>query len=156
MQDVDGSPEGRTINVSAILYADEPLGAKILLVAATYKGILLGESLRTDAVLEEIPLYVTRICRSSAGNVNSGQPELWTFIEFAVEAEHAEELAHRLRAVLDAQGGWYCDFRSDEEVFVVFADRIFRYPRGDRTERAKAEEYGRSVGVPDAQLDWPE
>jgi hypothetical protein len=46
--------------------------------------------------------------------------------------------------------------RSEDEAFVVFADRVFRYPRGDTERRAEAEEYGRSVGVPESQLDWPE
>jgi hypothetical protein len=37
----------------------------------------------------------------------------------------------------------------------VFADRTFRYRRGDRVGRGEAIEYGRSVGVPEVQLDWP-
>jgi hypothetical protein len=57
--------------------------------------------------------------------------------------------------VLERDGGWYCDFRSDDEVFVVFCDRVFRYPRGDRTARSTVEDYARSMGVPEAQLDWP-
>ena len=57
--------------------------------------------------------------------------------------------------LLDRVGGWYCDFRNDDETFVVFADRTFRYPRGDNDGRTEAVEYGRSVGVPEAQLDWP-
>jgi hypothetical protein len=36
----------------------------------------------------------------------------------------------------------------------VFAGKIFRYRRGDQTGRAAAVEYGRTVGVPDHQLDW--
>ena len=39
--------------------------------------------------------------------------------------------------------------------FVSVRRPVFRYPRGDRAARAQAEEYGRSVGVPEAQLDWP-
>jgi hypothetical protein len=39
---------------------------------------------------------------------------------------------------------------------VVFSGRIFRYRRGDRSERAKVEAYARSIGVPDEQLDWAE
>jgi len=49
-----------------------------------------------------------------------------------------------------------CDFRTTDETFVVFSGRIFHYPRGDRLRRSEAEDYGRSVGVPEAQLDWPE
>ena len=53
-------------------------------------------------------------------------------------------------------GGWYCDFRSPSETFVVFAGRVLRYPRGEKDGRAEAEAYARSGGVPESQLDWPE
>jgi hypothetical protein len=121
-----------------------------------YKGVLLGESLRPDALLEGVVLEVSKIYRRLAGDVEAGQPELWTFFEFEVPAEAVEELAKRLSRALKAKGGWYCDFHSDDEMFVVFAGRIFRYPRGDRSERERVEEYGRSVGVPETQLDWPD
>jgi hypothetical protein len=52
-----------------------------------------------------------------------------------------------------AQPGWYVDFRSPSETFVVFPGRVFRYPRGDG--RAHAQAHGRQLGVPEAQLDWP-
>ena len=122
----------------------------------SYSGALLAESLRPDAVLDGIPLTVTKIYRAALGDAGAGQPVLWTVIEFEVPADHAHELAEALSRLLLADGGWYCDFRSAQEVFVVFSGRIFRYPRGDRSGRARAEEYGRSVGVPEAQLDWPD
>jgi hypothetical protein len=53
-------------------------------------------------------------------------------------------------------GGWYVDFHSPEETFVVFAGRVCRYRRGDERGRAEAEAYARARGVPQAQLDWPE
>jgi len=121
----------------------------------SYSGALLGESLRPGAVLDGIPLTVMKIYRAALGNAEAGQPELWTVIEFEVPVDRARELAESLSRLLLADGGWYCDFRSADEVFVVFSGRIFRYPRGDRAGRARVEEYGRSAGVPEAQLDWP-
>jgi hypothetical protein len=121
-----------------------------------YAGVLLGESLRTGAVLEGLSLVVTGVHRTAAGDTTAGQPRLWTFIEFELAEEQTVELADKLSRVLSQEGGWYCDFRSDEEVFVVFSGRVFRYRRGDSFERTKAEDYGRSIGVPEAQLDWPD
>jgi hypothetical protein len=123
--------------------------------ATTFTGTLLGESIRPDAAID-IPLTVTNVHRTAAGDPAAGQPELWTFIEFAVDGDRADELAGNLSRVLIEEGGWYCDFRSSEEVIVVFYDRVFRYPRGDRAARAKAEEHGRSMGIPESNLDWPE
>jgi hypothetical protein len=118
-----------------------------------FTGNLLGESLRRDVPLDVVPLTVRRIWRSDVGELSAGQPLTWTFIEFEIPDDDAEVLASALSEVLEL-GGWYCDFRSDKETFVVFANRVFRYARGDRSGRAEAEGYARSVGVPEAQIDW--
>jgi hypothetical protein len=43
-----------------------------------------------------------------------------------------------------------------DDTFVVFADAVFRYPRGDPARRAEVENHARSCGVPEPQLDWEE
>ena len=118
-------------------------------------GTLIAESLRGGALIQTVSLTATRIRRANLGDVDAGQPRTWTCIEFEVADEAAERLATELEGSLQEAGGWYCDFRSDRETFVVFANRTFRYLRGDESARAAAVEYGRSVGVPEAQLDWP-
>ena len=125
------------------------------MVMASVSGILIGESLLADHPID-VPLRVRRISRADVGDENAGQPVRWTFIEFETELDSVEALIDGLSGTLDPQGGWYCDFRSSHETFVVFSGQVFRYPRGDLVGRAKAEEHGRSVGVPEAQLDWPE
>lgn len=140
--------------LSPVEATEFPPGHAMLRAMTSYSGALLGESLRPDAVLDGIPLTVTKIYRAALGNAAAGQPELWTVIEFEVPADRAPELAEALSRLLLA-GSWYCGFRSADEVFVVFSGRVFRYRSGDRAGRARAEEYGRSAGVPEAQLDWP-
>jgi hypothetical protein len=120
-----------------------------------YRGTLLGESLQLDAVVE-LPLAVHRVTRAAAGDTDAGQPREWTFIEFSVKAEEADALASALSKALRREGGWYCNFNSDHQVVVVFHGRVFRYKPGDRASRAEAEQYARSVGVPESQLDWTE
>jgi hypothetical protein len=119
-------------------------------------GVLIAESLRTGARLEGVPLTVLRIARDDAGDTDAGQPRTWTFIEFEAPLEGAEGLATALSRALDERLSWYCDFRSPSETFVVFAERVFRYPRGDKDGRSAAEAHARSMGVPESQLDWPE
>jgi hypothetical protein len=118
-------------------------------------GTLIAESLRVGAVLDHVTLTTTKIARADVGDDDAGQPKTWTFIEFEVRDQDAERLVDWLERSLQQPGGWYCDFRSDDETFVVFAGRTFRYRRGDESRRAVAVEYGRSTGVPEAQLDWP-
>jgi len=118
-------------------------------------GALIAESLRRGKALQGVSLGVTKIARGDVGDVDAGQPLTWTFIEFEAPADDGPDLAIALSRVLEPAGGWYCDFRTDTDTYVVFADRVFRYPRGDREGRQEAEEYAREVGVPESQLDWP-
>ncbi len=124
-------------------------------LAMAIVGTLVAESLRVGGALDDVVLTTTKISRTDLGDVDAGQPQTWTLIEFEVRDEDADRLAGTLERVLREAGGWYCDFRSDDETFVVFAGRTFRYARGDQLGRAAAVDYGKSVGVPDAQLDWP-
>lgn len=57
-------------------------------------------------------------------------------------------------ATVVAEPGWYVNFSSDSETFVVYRTRVFRYPHGDAAGRAKAQAHGRAVSVPESQLDW--
>ena len=122
----------------------------------TTSGVLLAESLSKEHPLEGIELQVRKISRFDAGDVSVGQPLTWTFIEFEAADLVVGDLIETLSRSLNPSGGWYCDFRTNDETIVVFAGRAFRYPKGDAAGRAEAERYGRSVGVPEAQLDWPE
>jgi hypothetical protein len=106
--------------------------------------------------LEGVPLTIDRIARADCGDIFAGQPLTWTFLEFHVQLDDVDSWAEKLSEVLDDRFGWYCDFRSPTETFVVFARQIFRYARGDQAGRARAAAHARSVGVPEAQIDWPE
>ena len=122
----------------------------------TLAGGLIAESLRIGAVMDDVVLTVRKISRADVGDVDAGQPLTWTFIDFEAADADAERLSGMLSHSLDPKCGWYCDFRTADETFVVFADHIFRYSRGDLAGRAAAEQHARSAGVPESQLDWPE
>ena len=118
-------------------------------------GILVGESVRIGAALEGLALRLHRVAVVEAIDPAPGQPPRWTLLEFGAEEKEAPNLAAALARCLDS-GPWYASFTAGDEVFVVFADRIFRYSRGDRSGRARAAQYARTMGVPEKQLDWTE
>jgi hypothetical protein len=118
-----------------------------------FEGTLITESLRTGSTLDGLNLVVRKIARYAPGGTTADQPGIWTAIEFELADGDADALAHTLAAVLD-EPGWYANFQSPEVAFVVFRDKVFRYPRGDPAGRASAQQHGRSRGVPESQLDW--
>jgi hypothetical protein len=117
---------------------------------------ILVEGIRVGARLEGLPLELLKIERYRMPTATPQQPPVWTTVEFQFEETHVERVAAALSEVISEAGGWYTNFTHDEETFVIFANRIFRYRRGDRAGRAEVAAYGSSIGVPDAQLDWEE
>ncbi|MEU0644853.1 hypothetical protein [Streptomyces umbrinus] len=118
------------------------------------EGVLIAESLRAGAQLTGIPLRITKLTRVEMTDPGQDQPRIWTLLDFATDALEAERLADQLASCLSSTGGWYTDFHTSRETFVVFADKVFRYARGQAEGRREAQDYGRSVGVPEQQLDW--
>jgi hypothetical protein len=86
--------------------------------------------MRPGSRLEGLPLTLTKIERYPVRNPTPEQPSVWTTVEFQFPEEEAGRLADALAEVLEE--------------------------KGDKAGRAEAEDYGRSVGVPERQLDWDE
>jgi len=120
------------------------------------RGYVLAESMRPGTRLEGLPLTLRAIERSVATTATADQPSVWTALEFDFPDEEAARIADALAAVLDAHGGWYSHFTVGGETFVIYADRVFRYASGNEAERADAQAHGRTLGVPEPQLDWDE
>jgi hypothetical protein len=119
-----------------------------------FQGTLIVESMIPGSTLTGVPLVVREVSRSEP--LPNREPTIWSAIEFEGDDSVAEALADRLAAILDHEGGWYANFSSASETFVVYHGKIFRYPRGDAEGRAQAQAYGRAHGVPERELDWTE
>jgi hypothetical protein len=121
------------------------------------QGVLIAESLRVDAELKVDGLRCRRVVRRDVSATTAPtQPGVWTFMDFDAPDEMADALSAALATALEKEVGWYADFAAGDDHVVVFANRIFRYRRGDRAGREAAQAHGRSVGVPEHQLDWTE
>ena len=121
------------------------------------KGTLLAESLKVGAELNIPGLRLTSVARRDlSASVSAAQPPVWTFLEFEADDDVAGPLAASLAAALLAEGGWYADFSAGDDHVVVFSGQIFRYHHADLDGRRQAMDYGRVIGVPEHQLDWPD
>jgi hypothetical protein len=113
-------------------------------------GLLLKESLVDPRVLDR--LHITKTETWNVANAAADQPDVWTAVSFEVDDADADRMVERLSRVLKSQ--WYIDARLGAEVIVIFPDRIFRYPRGDRNGKTEAQTYALAIGIPPSQVDW--
>jgi hypothetical protein len=117
-------------------------------VSGVLRGTLIGDSLRPGAALELADIRVVRIALwDQRHTVGPGQPEFWTVLDFEAPEDAADRVGAALAGVLSPVGGWYCDFAAGGDRFVVYADTVFRYRRGDGEGRAAAVAHGRAAGV---------
>jgi hypothetical protein len=117
------------------------------------RGGILAESLIPGTGFDGYGMRIIRCARFEVTSAADYQPPIWTLIEFEAPAGSSDPLASELAGRL-LSPGWYANWNSDTEATVVFPGRIFRYPRGDQAGREEVLAYGRSVGVPEPQLDW--
>ena len=117
------------------------------------RGAIIGESLRPGTTLDQPVMRIVKLARCEVPGAAEYQPGVWTMVEFEAPDEVSEPLAQALAGSL-LEPGWYADWKNDRQVTVVYPKRVFRYSRGDQAGRAAAQAHGRTVGVPDAQLDW--
>jgi hypothetical protein len=117
------------------------------------EGTLIAESLRVGTSLGDLRLTVRKISRYEPRGITPDQPGIWTTLEFQADEAHAVELARAFAGAL-GQPGWYVNFESPTESFVIFPGRVFRYPRGDPAGRAEAQAHGRTLAIPEPQLNW--
>jgi hypothetical protein len=120
---------------------------------AIIRGAILAESLKPGTGFDGHGMRITRCARYEVTGAADYQPTIWTLIEFEAPATSGDALADELVDSL-LSPGWYANWNSDTEATVVFPGKIFHYPRGDQAGREEAQAHGRSVGVPEPQLDW--
>jgi hypothetical protein len=108
-------------------------------------GTLVAESLTVESTIT-VPLVLRRLHRIAVGTVAQDQPTHWTLIDFTCPVEEVDRFAAQLAAAL-LPGPWYADYATESTKYVVFAGKVFAYPRGDEVGRASALAYAREVGV---------
>ncbi len=116
-------------------------------------GVLLKESLTDDGVLDFIQIVSTELWE--VRGAVAPQPGWWTVIRFEADTQRAEEIAQRFSKALKPTS-WYIHFSTDIDTYVIFPERVFRYPKGNQAARAEATAHALSLGIPRSQLDWKE
>lgn len=118
-----------------------------------FSGLLIKESLRDRSVLDRL-----RIVKEESWDIDDaaeGQSPVWNVAWFEIEEDAIDETVEALSAALEL-GKWFLEITNDDTMIVVFPGKVFSYKKGDENGRAEAKVFGRSIGIPEHQLDWEE
>ena len=116
-----------------------------------FTGLLLQESLDDLSVLER--LNITKVETWEPGERGKPAGPVWTATFFEGDESEADETAAMIsRAMKDLY--WYANIHLPTDEIVIFAREVFRYVRFDAEARKAPEDYARSLGVPEHQIDW--
>lgn len=111
---------------------------------ALFFGTIVEESLTDNRILNAYEKIDVRI-------TNSDDPSSrWHLFTLRVSENDIVKLAHFLKP-----GPWYMHFWKDQEVVAVFKNRQFRFNHSVPSEWEPVIQYGRALGIPDDQLDFP-
>ena len=107
-----------------------------------YHGIIIDLSQKDEKVLERLNILGQR--KTSDGK--------WVLYKVVVNPDSIEDTIKQLQEnMVDEK--YYFHFYKDSRLIVVFKRKIFRIGT-DKSTWDKAIEYGKSLGVPEEQLDF--
>lgn len=118
-----------------------------------YKGLLIKESFQDRGVLDR--LTIVKEDKWDVDNAVKDQSSVWNVAWFEIVDEEIDEMVDVLSSALE-KGKWFLEISSEDIMIVVFPGKVFKYQKGDLEAREQAKEYGRSIGIPEDQLDWKE
>ena len=118
-----------------------------------YTGLILKESLENADVLIDDRITIVKEEKWNVGkSAVEWQPKVWTAIYVEGADIDVEDIALIVsNSILDK---WYANLSNSTTEYVVFHKKIFSYTKGDSATKQAAKNYGKSIGVPEHQLDW--
>lgn len=105
-----------------------------------YKGTIIENSLSDKNILSKVKIQNTR------------HADDWILHDVLAEEASISELSKSL-----ADGPWYIHLwkPGKDDVKVIFKNKIFDIKFSDKSTWTDAVGYGKSIGIPDEQLDFP-
>lgn len=101
------------------------------------KGTIIENSLADKSVLADLNI------------IKTWNDEDWILHNVIVKETQIESIQKALN-----DGPWYIHFLGDDNIVVVYKDKIFNIKKSDISTWSKAIEYGKSLGIPNKQLDF--
>ena len=112
---------------------------------------MIKESVTDDSIIDL--LHVHKIELWNTG----GKPKYWTVLFFTSDRfDFPEQIAKVMVSEPEQGGNWYVDFKSGNEKYIVFKDKILKYRIGNQEEKSYVCEECRKLGISDEEMNWAE
>jgi hypothetical protein len=109
-----------------------------------YIGIIVEEALDDNLLINK--LEIEKVCITDHEN----RQDRWHLYQVRVSLDQINELA---KHVID---DWYIHFWNGSDIIALFSgNKQFHFNYDDKETWREVIEYGRSIGIPDEQLDFP-
>ncbi len=115
-----------------------------------YKGVIIEESLVSKKLLKLCQIISTRVANDDDPKTNAGEPK-WTLHQVEVTEQNIGEVVSQLGKNLKLPN-WWADLSLEDEVFIVFHNKIFKGGNSDLDFRKHVINYARSLNLPDGQI----
>ena len=116
-----------------------------------YEGILIKESIEDENILDF--LNINKIELWNTG----GKPKYWTVLFFtSSRKDFPEQISKVMISDPDNGGNWFVDFKSGNEKYIVFRDKVLKYRIGNQEEKDHVCSECRKLGISDGQMNWSE
>jgi periplasmic divalent cation tolerance protein len=108
-----------------------------------YHGIIIKQSLRDRSILDNVKILGKKTAKD------------WTMLRVLVPDDELENFLKLVKANLLTENKvpYYAHFYNREDLIVVFPERIF-YVKLDKRTWGPVARYGKSLGVPERELDF--
>ncbi len=116
-----------------------------------YEGTLIKESVTDDSIIDYLNVHKMELWKVG------GTPKYWTVLFFTCDKkDFPEEIAKVMVSDPDKGGNWFVDFKSGNEKYIVFKDKILKYQIGNQSEKDIVCAECRKLGISDREMNWTE
>jgi len=116
-----------------------------------YEGILIKESIVDDSIIDCLHIHKMELWDTG------GKPKYWTALFFTSDRrDFPEQISKVMLSNPDTGENWFVDFKTANEKYVVFQNKILKYQIGNAAEKEHVCSECRKLGISDEQMNWPE
>ena len=119
-----------------------------------FRGVVIEESLVDRSILSDVEIVSTKVEMVTEEHKTPWVKQ-WTLHDVEIPADEAPRVAEKISKALDPEHNWYADYKTDEEHYIIYRDRVFHVTdRSDKKQYDEATKYGTSIGIPAYQVDF--